>query len=64
MYAVCGQHIPAIQLLLGTPGINVNARNVNGWAAVHWAVGGRRARDNPEILAMLVGGTGWWQRAP
>jgi hypothetical protein len=57
MYAVCGQHIPAIQLLLSAPDIKVNARNVNGWAAVHWAVGGRRGRDNPEILGMLVGAT-------
>ncbi len=55
MYAVCGQHIPAIQVLLAAPGINVNVRNVNGWAAVHWAVASRRARDSPDILAMLVG---------
>jgi hypothetical protein len=54
MYAVCGQHTPVVQLLVSTPGILLDLRNVNGWAAVHWAVASRRGKDSPELLSILV----------
>ena len=54
MYAAAGQHLAVVQLLVATPGVRLDLRNVNGWAAVHWAVGSRRGKDNTDILEVLV----------